>query len=160
MAEDTVIVPLTQGKEAIIDAQFAPAVLARKWYAKKDKGGLWYAARSFKQQGMDKSERLHRFIYALAYGPIAPGMQIDHRNGNGLDNRLVNLRAATTRENQINQQMHRAGRLPGAYRIGQHTAWHAQIKIQGKVVYLGTFVTEQEAHQAYVEALKRHQSEA
>ena len=41
----------------------------------------------------------HRLIWETVHGQIAPGLEIDHRNGNKADNRIRNLDVVTRREN-------------------------------------------------------------
>ena len=47
---------------------------------------------------------LHRIIWESFNGQVPFGMDIDHINGNRLDNRLANLRVATRTENALNRQ--------------------------------------------------------
>lgn len=94
---------------------------------------------------------MHRSIWEHTHGPIPPKMQVDHINGDRLDNRLYNLRVVSNRENQQNQQIHREGRLPGSHL--ERGRWRARIRIGGVKKHLGCFNTEQEAHQAYLKAL-------
>lgn len=42
---------------------------------------------------------IHRIIWSSVYGPIPPGMHIDHKNGQRAYNRIANLRLATPAEN-------------------------------------------------------------
>lgn len=93
----------------------------------------------------------HRVAFLLVNGRW-PKHQIDHINGNRADNRWVNLREATPRDNQKNQECHRSGKLPGCTYIPDRNIWRAGIQIAGKKKYLGCFKTEHEAHTAYVRA--------
>lgn len=89
------------------------------------------------------------------------GMQIDHINGNGLDNRRDNLRIVTHRENSQNLKRHRLGHLVGAnkhisrYKNKSYVSWNSVITVDGKRKHLGCFKSEMEAHIAYEKALKK-----
>ena len=97
----------------------------------------------------------HVIVWILSTGKDIPqGMQIDHINGNKIDNRIENLRLVTTRRNQQNQKKHRAGQLVGCYFHKSKGKYQAQIKIGGKIIYLGCYKTEQEGHEAYTIACK------
>ena len=89
---------------------------------------------------------LHRFIMGPKKGEV-----IDHIDGNGLNNIRQNLRICTQFENMRNQRRHREGRLFGAILVASGK-YLAQIKRRGKSIYLGTFATEQQAHEAFLKA--------
>lgn len=100
----------------------------------------------------------HHVAWFMHYG-YWPKNEIDHINGNGLDNRIINLREATREQNSRNRKPHsKTGNgLKGAFQIRGETRWFAQIRFNGKQVCLGRFATENEAHQAYcAAALKYH----
>jgi len=81
--------------------------------------------------------------------------QVDHINGNGLDNRRENLRVANKMQNQYNsarQHNNRLG-LKGVHKNGRR--YRAQIRADGVKHNLGYFDTAEEAHAAYCEAAKR-----
>jgi hypothetical protein len=97
----------------------------------------------------------HRLVWLWFYGTWPDvGLVLDHINGNRLDNRIDNLRAVTRRQNQHNAKRHRAGRKVGAIPVkGRGKPWRSKIYVNGKVICLGSFDTEEEAHNAYASAL-------
>ncbi len=78
-------------------------------------------------------------------------MQIDHVNGNKLDNRKSNLRTCTASENQHNQglQINNTSGYKGVIWIVSRDLWRAQIKINSKQIYLGYFKNPNDAARAY-----------
>ena len=74
---------LTQNKVALVDDEYFERINQYKWYAQKNsRSDVWYAARQiYIGRGKQKTITMHREIMN------APkGVQIDHRNGNGLGN--------------------------------------------------------------------------
>lgn len=73
----------------------------------------------------------HRAAWMIVHGDIAPDLVIDHINGDGLDNRLCNLRLVSKAVNQRNRRSLRAGALHGvvAHRGGYSV--HAANKYRG-----------------------------
>ena len=97
----------------------------------------------------------HTIVWILTTGEDIPkGVQIDHINGNKIDNRFENLRLVTARENQQNQKVHRKGKLVGTHFDKHAGKYTAQIWIDKKRVFLGCYDTEEEAHNIYVSACK------
>ena len=97
-------IPLTQDKVALIDDEDYERIAAHKWCAIRDRS-QWYAARNTQRDGRNTTVRMHREILGLSLGD---GMETDHRNGDGLDNRRDNLRVATHAQNQANGSLWRS----------------------------------------------------
>jgi hypothetical protein len=91
---------------------------------------------------------VHRVIWALAHGRW-PLDQIDHRNGDRSDNRLMNLREATSAENHQNVRLRP---MQGAWLDARKGRFEAKISVNGKQMWLGYFATREKAHFAYLEA--------
>ena len=141
-------VPLTRDRIALVDdADFERVVSQGKWYAFVT-GRHWYVARS-----CNPKIYLHRFIM-----DAPANMDVDHRDGNGLNNQRGNLRVCTRSQNMANQktQSGRSSRFKGVTlmkdRTHQAHPWRAQIGIDGAYKNLGHFGSEQEAALAYNEA--------
>jgi len=76
-----------------------------------------------------------------------PPDQIDHVNGVRTDNRIENLRSVTHAENGRNQAIPRnnTSGVMGVARRTRGKKWHAQIKVGGKQIHLGSFDDKDEA---------------
>jgi hypothetical protein len=96
---------------------------------------------------------LHRLAWLYVYG-VWPKSQIDHLDRDKGNNRISNLRLATTSENQQNvgiKSTNKSGRL-GVYWAKHVGKWHAQIKLHGKRHHLGYFDDIDTAYAAYLKA--------
>lgn len=116
-----------------------------------------YCRAEVRYQGRRYRLRAARVAFLMAYG-LEPEM-IDHINHQTDDDRLVNLRPATPRQNRWNQkdQGPRSRRLRGAFPSGPN--WTSKIRHNGEHIRLGTFKTEIEAHRAYEATAKRLRGE-
>lgn len=99
---------------------------------------------------------VHRVIWLLVYGAW-PINQLDHRDGNGLNNRLVNLRQASSSENvrhRKNLTTNTSGRKGVSWKRG-HRKWCAAIMLARKRHFLGYFDDLDEAAKAYDDAARK-----
>lgn len=104
--------------------------------------------------GKRKSYSLHRILYEMFVGIIPDGMCIDHKDRNGLNNSLDNLRLSTQSTNVANQKTRSHRKYKGVYKT-KSNMWECATSYKSKRVYLGRFATEIEAAKAYNEyALK------
>ena len=98
----------------------------------------------------------HRLAWQAANG-TPPGGVIDHINGNGLDNRLCNLRCVSTRINSQNRRT--PGRETASGLLGvqrNHGGWQALIQTEEGRISLGTYKSKEEAYSAYLTAKRVH----
>jgi hypothetical protein len=141
--DGTVLIPLTQGKFAIIDYADRELVLPYKWHLKNG-----YAARRRKvADGHGPCVILmHRVLC-----PVHEGMEVDHRNRDRLDNRRENLRPATSAQNKANGAVisHNTSGYRGVGRTTSGRPWTARIGIGGRVKHLGNFSSREDAALAY-----------
>jgi hypothetical protein len=143
-------IPLGNGLAATVDDSDAERVSCFRWYAVAEHGKRYAIGRD----ANGRNVRMHRLILG------APtGVWVDHVNGNGLDNRRENLRAATRAENGRNRGAQRNS-ASGFKGVSKRTdkprrkPWRAQIQAGGKIRHLGYFATEQEAAAAYDNAAR------
>lgn len=147
-------IPLvTKGYSAIVDDADYDYLSQFRWYAlKKKETRTVYAVADIESKRIS----MHRLI-------LAPPscLEIDHINGDGLDNQRKNLRPATRQQNSCNLQ--RAPRnnksgYKGVFQV-ENGKWRAVVKAHGKNHYLGRYATAQQAAEAYNEAAKLYHGE-
>ena len=97
----------------------------------------------------------HRIVWFLKTGK-QPEKDIDHKDGNKLNNCWTNLREATHNQNEHNKTKYsnNTSGFKGVYRHTKNNSWIARIWVNSKVVHLGSFGTPEEAYKAYCEAAK------
>lgn len=102
---------------------------------------------------------VHRLIWFHVYGRW-PLDEIDHKDGNGTNNRLDNLRECSHFQNQGNLRKWSKKKLPkGVSKFknrNRNKPFIARIKINYKQIHLGTFATAEDAHAAYLCAAKNY----
>lgn len=150
----TNLIYLGHSRWSIVDdedyARLEEAKLVWSWHAVFLSTGT-YAARNIKRSGKTIAIYLHRYIL-----DAPDDMDVDHRDGNGLNNRRANLRLATRSQNMANIPIN-SDRLPpsgykGVYKNGKK--WMARISNYPttKLSYLGQFSCKEDAARAYNKA--------
>lgn len=102
-----------------------------------------------------KLYRAHRLAWLYVYGQF-PSKFIDHVNGNRADNRISNLRDVEQKTNNENRRS--ASEAAASKVLGvtpKRKKWAAQISVDNKNIYLGTFADVEAAGDAYVAAKRQ-----
>lgn len=144
---------LSQDKVALVDDKDHEWASQWKWSAMV-LGKRVYAVRAGKiLSGGRITIYLHREILKA---PI--GVDVDHINGDGLDNRRSNLRLATRSENMGNRPMqaNNSSGFKGVTWNKKLNKWQAQIKGRGRSITLGCFDNLEEAALIYDEAARKY----
>lgn len=151
----TASVPLTKGFAATIDAADVPLVDPYLWYAMCRNGGRRGCDRyalATRPGTRNDAIKMHRLI-----ANCPDSLEVDHINGDGLDNRRCNLRIVNHASNMKNTRRYapRTSRFFGVYRLRQpklrptwRGAWRAHVRVDGQAVSLGCFQDEEAAARA------------
>ena len=154
-------IQLTKGNVTLVDDDKYNELITYRWCFSSG-----YAYNS-------KIGSMHRYLMKQPYqkgkrGSSKGDIQVDHINGNKLDNRLENLRLVNLSENQLNHSKTKgrskyrgviwAGSMKHITNAGK--PWIARLKPSGqKRMYLGSFATEEEAATAYNNAVLLYSSD-
>ncbi len=128
-------IELTQGKFALIDDEDYNQVVQDKWFAHFERG-RFYAWRS----RHTKPIRMHHIILGIP----SPGLEIDHIDGNGLNNQKMNLRFVNRSQNNMNRskKSNTSSRYKGVQWNAHKNKWYAELKYNNKRYCLGYFDSE------------------
>lgn len=138
-------IKLTQGKFALVDNEDFEVLSNYSWVYSPDKK-TGYAHTTVRLDGKRTTVKMHRMIMSAK-----KGLQIDHINHNGLDNRRSNLRECTQSQNQANMNVRSTSSsgIKGVHQRKDNGRWRAHAFRNGRRVWLGHFNTAKEAAMAY-----------
>jgi hypothetical protein len=132
--------PSGAGRVALVDDEDYELVIKYRWRPKRESHTTYAMATA----PGDSTIKMHQVIMG------ANG--VDHRNGDGLDNRRSNLRLATVSQNAMNKKRCRRPTVSGYKGVAwrhERSTWIARIYLDGRQIYLGQFGSAQEAARAY-----------
>jgi len=144
-------IPLTQGKFTLVDDDDYDYLSQWKWYATLI-DGTFYAERNGKL-GEPTKIKMHRVILGTEKGFL-----VDHRDGDGLNNRKDNIRSCTHTENARNRRL-QYNSFSGYKGVSWHKKskkWRSRITVDGKLIRLGSFFCLIKAAKAYDKAAKKY----
>jgi hypothetical protein len=143
----TKVIPLNKGKSTLVDDEDYEMLVSYcyGWYCSKN----GYAV-------MARGKYMHRLIMSDPQDG-----EIDHIDGDKLNNQKSNLRIVNRSQNNYNAKPRKnaSSKFKGVVWIKTRSRWQANIQIDGRVKYLGMFTDEIEAAKAYNEAAIQHHSE-
>jgi hypothetical protein len=125
------------GVTALVDDLDAALVQKFRWFEHRAKSKVYL--RGYKGLRRNGLVYLHHVICHRS-----PGMEIDHINGDGLDNRRVNFREVDRTHNNANRRFVR-----GCHFEKRTGMWRAEISKNGTRYRLGRFPTMHDARDAY-----------
>ena len=105
-----------------------------------------------------KNYKVHRIIWLMEYGefPQPPRQFIDHIDGDGLNNRIENLKRVTVEENRRNSKKSSINTSGYTGVSSFRNKWRTDISIDGKKIYLGLFDNSKEASIVVEKARKEY----
>lgn len=137
---------LPQNKIALISTVDYRRVSEYKWYLQKD--ALTYYA-------FTNIDLKHISMSAFIKGK-KPGFEIDHADGNGLNNQRRNLRYVTHSQNSMNRKPRKncTSKYKGVWFNTERSIWQVSIRKNYKRFFLGSYHIEEDAAKAYNKAAK------
>jgi hypothetical protein len=144
-------IKLTQGYVAVVDVKDLAAVSVHRWRVFKPKGSKTVYAQTdtYDQNGKRTTILLHQSLWKAWGKPDTP--EIDHRDGDGLNNQEDNLRPTSGGLNQGNvpKRSHNTSGFKGVTFFSPRNLWRASISKDGKKRTLGYGRTPEEAARLY-----------
>lgn len=136
-----------------VDAEDLELLAPYRWYALPGK----HTTYAYTIVGKRPEKRTAIYMHRLVMGASC-GTQVDHIDGNGLNDCKSNLRTVNQTQNNMNQSACRVGssRFKGVRWHKRGHKWAAQIKLPDKAVHLGLFTDELDAARAYNAAAIEH----
>jgi len=146
-------IELTYGQVAVVDDRDYEELSEYKWHARIQSYTGKYRA---KRGGKPKEVDMARWIM-----DCPPHLEVDHINGDLLDNRRRNLRVCTHSENMRNRKLQRnnTSGYRGVSMVYPSRRFTAQIYDNRRRIHLGTFDTAEDAARAYNAAAMQHYGE-
>lgn len=147
-------IPLKYGKITLIDDVDFEKVSNFRWYASNHHPRSYACSSTYNPENQ---KSIHFYMHRIIMN-AKRGEQVDHINGDGLDNRRSNLRLCSNQQNRFNMRPRPgySSKYKGVYVEKKTRKWVAQIRLNDKTTYLGAFAKEIDAALTYDNAAKKH----
>lgn len=139
------VIQLTKGQHTVVESCVYEWASKVNWCALRSRNGF-YAGRNVSRRQGGGTILLHREILKA---PL--GVEVDHIDGDGLNNLIENLRFCSHAQN-IQNSPKKCNNTSGHKGVAFSRAagrWQAQITVRGRQMYLGLFDTAIDAAVAY-----------
>lgn len=156
----TISIPLSKNKVALIDEADYELIKDYTWHFGDAYAQTSVVVGRINGANARRGVKMHRLIMSAKENE-----EVDHINGDRLDNRRSNLRVCTHKQNGRNK--HRNARNTSGFKgvslkkrgPNNMKCWYASIGVSGKRLYLGYYYTAIEAAEAYDQAAIEHHGE-
>jgi hypothetical protein len=148
-------IKLSKGYTALVDDEDAN-LAEKKWSALEvlRKDGSLYTVYAVRLEAQGDGKRRLTYLHRKVLGITDPKVVVDHRDGDGRNNRRANLRPCTNGENVRSRHrfnLNNTSGYRGVKKIGE-SRWSACIKFNRKRIHLGCFDSPEDASNAYKNA--------
>lgn len=128
-------IPLTQGYVTIVDQADYEWLNQWKWHVTKSRKHIYAARWRTPVTNPKEIQKMHRLIMGNP-----EGLEVDHIDGNGLNNTRANLRICTRTQNQWNRRIIRGiSKYNGVCWKKDANKWMAQIQVSKKTYPFRSF---------------------
>lgn len=143
-------------KYAKVDDSLHDELAAFAWRVRHNSSGDQYAARWVKTYR--KWSYLHVEVYTRKHGPVPSGFQVDHADNDTFNCESSNLRLVTPSQNAANRRRRKPRGTKNPYRGVRVVSgrYQARIRVQRKLIVIGTFDDADEAARAYDAEATKH----
>jgi hypothetical protein len=134
---------------ALFDDDDYPKLCDMWWYSVLCRPTCCYVEHAWRTGKKMNHIKMHKLLLPVEN----PQLQIDHIDGNGLNNQRSNLRIVTKRQNSQNKHVPKTSKYPGVSWNKRNKKWIAYIQVDGINRYLGSYIEEGLAYCAYLGAV-------
>jgi hypothetical protein len=136
-------IKLQRGMVTQVDDEDFNELNKYKWFGHKERNTTYAWRHRYLGVRQYRMVKMHQQIMGIKGG--------DHRDGNGLNNQKYNLRPCTSQQNSMNvrPRVGCSSRFKGVSYHKQNDRWRASLTLNGKMVSLGCYATEEETALIY-----------